>query len=669
MSTGSKGAGRSAERFSGKALERRVEQARALADLEQQADRLVAEERESTPPSDSPVPTRQQQRASARIAARRQERTLQLLRRDDDAIRAALERRERIDDVLDGGAPAALDELLWFLIHELKLTSALETLAPPTSSLEPVTNRLVKHRTMYAPLVLNLVSLMARSLGITNGPEMQAMLLTDPRWMTLLGFEHDEVLLGSTRRSEERIGTTRDGEGGAFEPAGPLGPARARLDGPRGALSSQTLAEHEGALEAPALDTFFNAVIRALARLHLFPKQIHGSLDSTCEEVCPSFEGAGRVSKTVKVASKARRPKAMKVSVLGLEVWFLMDTVTGLPLAFAFDRIEVSDTQRAQELITQAKANVKEYATITSVALDRGFLDGDLLWWLHNKQEIRWYCPSKAKMLVTDEARARVSEALAAQAQPGESAEETAQRLARAGATSSGVLFFERSSGPKRATLLIAQVEGLQCTEWYGPGGSGSPRVNSKSYRPTPLYATVIVRWPDRSTSDAEDAATHDPESQGWVVLLSPTAESGFARYDRYDERSLIENRLNREGKQHFGLGTSRCSDGGGHACGDRVLDPRAAAAPRARTARGAGARSAGSTSRNAGSSTVSTAADPADTGDDPGGDGRAVRTDDRRGVAALHRARARSQASCASVTSGSRHSATTASHHRSFAL
>lgn len=36
-----------------------------------------------------------------------------------------------------------------------------------------------------------------------------------------------------------------------------------------------------------------------------------------------------------------------------------------------------------------------------------------------------------------------------------------------------------------------------------------------------------------------------------------PTAESGLFRYDQYDARSLIENRLNREGKQHFGLGTS----------------------------------------------------------------------------------------------------------------
>lgn len=39
------------------------------------------------------------------------------------------------------------------------------------------------------------------------------------------------------------------------------------------------------------------------------------------------------------------------------------------------------------------------------------------------------------------------------------------------------------------------------------------------------------------------------------MVILSPVAESGLVRFSRYDERSLIENRVNRDAKQHFGLG------------------------------------------------------------------------------------------------------------------
>lgn len=246
------------------ALKRRVDEARPRAETERQAQRLI-EERDGSEAEVS-ANSRQQRRAQTRASERLQERSLRLLARDDDAIRAALERRERIDEVMNGSSSGALDDLLWLVIHELKLTDALRAVAPPPTYVDPRTQRTVARRTMYAPIVLNLLSLMTRSLGLTSGPEMHAALLTDARWMALLGFGRNEVLLGSTRRSEERIGTTREGEGGPFEPSGPLGPARARPDGPRGALSSQTVAERESSLEAAALETLFNAVVRALAK-------------------------------------------------------------------------------------------------------------------------------------------------------------------------------------------------------------------------------------------------------------------------------------------------------------------------------------------------------------------------------------------------------------------
>jgi hypothetical protein len=77
--------------------------------------------------------------------------------------------------------------------------------------------------------------------------------------------------------------------------------------------------------------------------------------------------------------------------------------------------------------------------------------------------------------------------------------------------------------------------------------------------QPTALHATVVLCWPDRRPEDRQDEQTHDPDASGSgpVVLLSPEPEVGFQRFDRYDERSLIENRVNRDAKQHFALGTS----------------------------------------------------------------------------------------------------------------
>lgn len=257
----------------------------------------------------------------------------------------------------------------------------------------------------------------------------------------------------------------------------------------------------------------------------------------------------------MKAQSRARRPRQVEVSVFGFKLWYLMEVETGLPLAFYFDTIEKPENEHAQAVIDQARANLKGYSRLVQVALDRGFLDGDLLWWLKKRRRIDWVCPSKEKMEVTGEARRRVTEALAGQGAERESELETAQRLARGGKTHHGVTFFERRVADNRESLVVAQVDELTCTDFYGPGGSSSSRVNSKKFRPPPLYATVVLRWPDRSAKDHEDEREHDEESKGPVVLLSPVAEHGLVRYDRYDERSLIENRLNRDGKQHFGLG------------------------------------------------------------------------------------------------------------------
>jgi hypothetical protein len=239
---------------------------------------------------------------------------------------------------LDGSQPGELDEVVWFVVRELKLTKALSALAPPETYIEEETGEEIERRTMYPPLVLNVLGIMSRLLGLGSGPEVQAKLLTDARWMTLLGF--------------------------------------------------------------------------------------------TSQEVPPTFEGAGRVRRKVKVASKARRPKQVEVTILGFKVWYLMCVVTGLPIAFEFDRIEKSEQEHAKALIDQGRANLAGHARLVSVALDRGFLDGDFFWWLKEDRGIEWYCPSKEKMDVTAEARQRVAEALATAAKKGETALETALRLA-----------------------------------------------------------------------------------------------------------------------------------------------------------------------------------------------------------------------------------------------
>ena len=235
-----------------------------------------------------------------------------------------------------------------------------------------------------------------------------------------------------------------------------------------------------------------------------------------------------------------------------------MDADSGLPLAMVLDTIEKPENERVRELVNQAKANLGRRSRLEGVAVDRGFLDGDLRWWLA-QQGLYWVCPAKNGMLVTAEARQRVAQALCQGAKAGEEPLSTARRLARSGRRAAGAKFFVRADPRGQETLVVAEVNDLTCTDFYGEGGADSSRVHRKSFVPTPLHATVVLSWPQRSAADRADEQEHEaePDEHRPLVLLSPVAESALARFDRYDERSLIENRLHRDGKQYFGLGAA----------------------------------------------------------------------------------------------------------------
>jgi hypothetical protein len=506
--------------------------------------------------------TRQVRRAVERQRSSVEERRLVLLERNDELIATLLREKRPIAGMASAEGPSECDELLHLVVEEFKLLPLLSGLHPPAAYQDETTGKTVVRREMHPPEILALLSLLVRDLGILGGPDVQSKLLTDPKWMVLLGFTVAEVKSGATHRSEGLRGKTREGAGGRFVEPDELGPVRnsGAVEDNRGALSWQTLAAYEEALEEATLELVVNSVVALLAKRGFFKRSVRACLDSTGQEVPPSFTGAGVVKKKVKVHTKARRPRELEVPVQGFKTWYVMEAETGIPLAVAFDTINKPENEHARRVVRQAAKNLEGYARIESLAVDRGFLDGDFLWWLKTEQRISWVCPAKENMDVTREARSRVEEALAEAAGRlgnGDGVLALASRLAARQEVLDGVRFFEREGGNGKPSLVVAQVDSLTCTDFYGPGGSDSSRVHSKKFRPTELHATVVLRWPDRGAEDLADQALNDPDAKGPVVLLSPNPDHGLVRYDHYDERSLIENRVNREAKQNLCLGRS----------------------------------------------------------------------------------------------------------------
>ncbi len=92
-------------------------------------------------------------------------------------------------------------------------------------------------------------------------------------------------------------------------------------------------------------------------------------------------------------------------------------------------------------------------------------------------------------------------------------------------------------------TTTVVGIRDLPC-DWWNEQGSESSKANSKSFQPKLLRATVVLRW---------DGAAKDSEKEV-VLLTTDPADDPFVAFDKYDDRSLIENSCNREAKEHWFL-------------------------------------------------------------------------------------------------------------------
>jgi len=170
----------------------------------------------------------------------------------------------------------------------------------------------------------------------------------------------------------------------------------------------------------------FNGATRCLAKRRVFPKHIDALLDAADDEATPTYKmDAGG---DVPSVTREKRPdvrankyaQKVKVTVFGWKIWIVFEPVSKTPLAMKIDGINVADNEHAYEVLAQACANIEGHASIRSVALDRGFLDGKLLSRIDEETGAIVYIPAKSNMTITADAReiARRAQALAVQGKP-----------------------------------------------------------------------------------------------------------------------------------------------------------------------------------------------------------------------------------------------------------
>ncbi|RPJ08858.1 MAG: hypothetical protein EHM36_04945 [Deltaproteobacteria bacterium] len=421
--------------------------------------------------------------------------------RDDSKVAQHLFCRKEMDTVytLD---EATLFDFFFQYLREIEVFPLLEELDPQAQKRENI------------PFLQFVFVYLMKVIG--SIPKMEPvweLLLTDELLMGLCGFNAYQVKKGSCERGTKR--------------------RKRPMPEIRGALCVDTLAHQIVKITPRRLENFFNQCIQKLAQARVFPKYIHGACDTTVYETTDQFEGCGSVVRKRKVKARGYRKsgelKEVKVRLYGWKIWAIYEVQTGIPLAIKIDTIEKPDNLHVLAVLEQAKENVKETSVIRSLVEDRAFLDGKSLYAI-DQQGIEFVIPLKSNMEATRDARA-----LALAREDSTCIEKTREVTVTHG-------YGKKKYDEKVLTTLVG-VPGLLSCDWFNPEGSEA-NTTKKDYEPIPLNAVVVKTW-DNQTPPVEKQV---------VFVTNREVKDPFVAFDRYDDRSLMENNLFRETKQDWHL-------------------------------------------------------------------------------------------------------------------
>src|SRR5260370_23869807 len=202
--------------------------------------------------------------------------------------------------------------------------------------------------------------------------------------MELVGFNARQVEEGLTKRG--------DGQGTNKQKQGPLSP--------------QCLADNISKLTAEQLETLFNQMVQCVVRWGLLDGERIAALDGSKLPTPKTYEGCGKLKQTRRVKVKGQQERATEeYYIYGWKVLVLIDVPTRLPLSMKVVKIQEYEGRWLVPLLAQAQANLGTRGHISTIVIDRGYLDGEDVWQGH-RQGIIFCGGGKAHTALTPEGQA-----------------------------------------------------------------------------------------------------------------------------------------------------------------------------------------------------------------------------------------------------------------------
>lgn len=421
--------------------------------------------------------------------------------RDQAGIAQDIADGKDIPEVYGLGEAGLFDEFFYFLDH-FDFKDLLMGVDPKNK----------KRKSNVPFMCVILIYLMRIVAGLKFFWHIDPVILHSQSLMRLVGFNGRDVRDGTCNRGKEKSSSDSAEEQNGKQPT--------KIRGP---VCPDFIAAFIAAIAAPALEKLFNRAIAILAANHFFPKKVDAVLDASEIQSTQQCLGCGKVRKEKAPELRRRKARIRKVFeiVFGFKIWVVWDPNSRLPLAMRFATIEVHDVKLAQEVIQQAITNLGDHATIKSIAIDRGFMDGALLWWI-DSQGITFYIPAKSDMLVYEDALSLIDTGV----------RETRNQDRGVGSGKNKTIATDHWD--------VVGIEGLTSAGFYGELGSGS-HENRNDFVPNLINAAVVLHDPYKE---------NNPDSKTLVILTNGPVNKPLQVYDGYDARSEIENSLFREAKQ-----------------------------------------------------------------------------------------------------------------------
>jgi len=340
-------------------------------------------------------------------------------------------------------------------------------------------------RVMVPTLLMILTYEVKQLIGISSMNQLEEHLFRDVALLKIIGFTARQIQEGFCQRGKGKR---------------------------RGPMHRDTLADFLSRFTAREVDFILGEAVRVLVK-HKLVRGKSYILDATDLPTTKRYKGCGVKKVVKKVWTKEGKEVEVVEYVYGYKLLVLMEARHKLVVAARVVKINEHEKNFTKGLVQEAQQRTG--GAVKVLLVDRGFIDGVVLWWLWKKRKIHFVIPARSNMEVSQDLRGFRSE------------KADGQRV-----------FWEESKEVK-----VLGVRGLLSYDQFGEEGH-KRRKGRKDFRANPINGIMVVRWGGRDYELGEEK----------VFLTSLSVSRPLWVLEQYDLRSEIENQGFRELKQGYHL-------------------------------------------------------------------------------------------------------------------